>query len=675
MLFGESPRRPREGTEVGGTARLAADAWGSSRPLLGTERPGSNRERSSAGKGTGEARSRREVARIGRREAAESPPMRRPGGGAPVVVRGREGRPHGEGAQDGSCWMTERFATSRGLLMNVEEIQRRLWERSREHKCSRETVGTLFAENPWRRRARNLYDLLHHPQWLRAACDRVLVRSRGKAPGVDGETASRFAIAMVGKLEALRLELKRGTYRPQPVRRVMIPKANGKMRALGIPCLRDKIVQEAMRMALEPIYEVEFHDSSYGFRPHRSTHHAVFRCQRLMHRGFAWVIEGDVKACFDEISHRSILRNLREKVCDNKFLNLVGLFLKAGVEVEGVVQPTTKGVPQGGVLSPLLANVVLNRLDWFLHGKGKYDNAMKYANANGRPNLRFVRYADDWCVFITRADQQYAAGLRDEIRDFLARDCGLELSAEKTRITHVRDGFDFLGFRMELGTGRGGMPVPKIKVGPRAVTRARRRLDEAMRYRPHQESVACRLLRGSMVVRGWAEYYRIAHDFYKAAGGLDHYAFWSAVKAICRKLNISTAKCMRRYKVGNTLGLHHTCRLAKFSATELVLYGQRPQAYEPGQAAVYEDDLELEAGVPHQERKRYGTADVKWAALAHDGFRCRQCGASVTPGRSHADHIKPVQCFASFREAHVLDNVQTLCLDCHRAKTRRERKA
>lgn len=180
--------------------------------------------------------------------------------------------------------------------MNVEEVQRRLWERSGDHRCSRETVGTLFAENPWQQRARNLYDLLHHPQWLRAACDRVLIRSRGKAPGVDGETASRFASALVGKLETLRLELKRGTYRPQPVRRVMIPKANGKMRALGIPCLRDKIVQEAMRMALEPIYEPEFHDRSYGFRPHRSTHHAIFRCQQLMHRGFAWVIEGDVKA-------------------------------------------------------------------------------------------------------------------------------------------------------------------------------------------------------------------------------------------------------------------------------------------------------------------------------------------------------------------------------------------
>jgi len=558
--------------------------------------------------------------------------------------------------------------------MNVEEVQRRLWERSRDHRRSRETVGTLFAENPWQRRARNLYDLLHHPQWLRAACDRVLVRSRGKAPGVDGETASRFASALVGKLETLRLELKRGTYRPQPVRRAMIPKANGKMRALGIPCLRDKIVQEAMRMALEPICEPEFHDRSYGFRPHRSTHHAIFRCQQLMHRGFAWVIEGDVKACFDEISHKSILRNLREKVYDNTFLRLVGLLLKAGVEVDGVVQPTTKGVPQGGVLSPLLANMVLNRLDWFLHGKGTYDNAMKYANANGRPNVRFVRYADDWCVFITRASKRYAADLRDDIREFLARDCGLELSAEKTRITHVRDGFDFLGFRLELGTGQRGVPVPKIKIGPQAVTRVRQRLDEAMRYRPHQESVACRLQRGSWVVRGWSEYYRIACNYSRAAGRLDHYAFWSAAKAICRKLDISTGRCLRRYRMGNTLGLHRACRLAKFSDTKMRLDYRRPPVYEPGHGR-YATDLELEMEVPFIERKRYGSADLKWAALAHDASRCRECGAVVTPDRSKADHIRPVKRFASFRQAHTLPNVQTLCNACHRAKTRRERLA
>ena len=138
-------------------------------------------------------------------------------------------------------------------------------------------------------------------------------------------------------------------------------------------------------MALEPIFEVEFHDSSYGFRPNRSTHHAVARCRHAALTGFTWVIEGDVKSCFDEISHKAILRCIREKVMDNKFLDLINRLLKAGVEIDGVVHPTTKGVPQGGVASPLLANVVLNKLDWFLHSKGFH--GMRPGQRAWRPQL------------------------------------------------------------------------------------------------------------------------------------------------------------------------------------------------------------------------------------------------------------------------------------------------
>ena len=247
--------------------------------------------------------------------------------------------------------------------MNTEEVQRRLWVQSHAHRLHWTSDSPLFPANRYDKRLRNLMDLMHNPVWIRDAAERVLKRSHNKAPGVDGITTRDFRKGLDEKLECLRLELRNGTYRPQPVRRVMIPKANGKMRALGIPCLRDKIVQEAMRMALEPILEVEFHDNSYGFRPNRNTHHAVFRCQQLMRAGFTWVIEGDVKACFDEISHQAILRVVREKVMDNKFLDLIQRFLKAGVAVDGVVQPTEKGVPQGGVISPLLANAVLNKLD------------------------------------------------------------------------------------------------------------------------------------------------------------------------------------------------------------------------------------------------------------------------------------------------------------------------
>jgi group II intron reverse transcriptase/maturase len=214
--------------------------------------------------------------------------------------------------------------------MNVEEVQRRLWEQSMAHRGNREASVPLFPTNPYDLRVRNLSDLIHHPAWLVEAAERVVVRSKGKASGVDGITVAKFLEHGYENVQTLRKELEEGSYRPQPLRRVEIPKANGKMRPLGIPCLRDKIVQEAIRMALEPIFEVEFHDNSYGFRPNRSAHHAVLRCQQMMQRGFTWVIEGDVKACFDEISHEAILGAVREKVMDNKFLDLLQLFLKGG---------------------------------------------------------------------------------------------------------------------------------------------------------------------------------------------------------------------------------------------------------------------------------------------------------------------------------------------------------
>lgn len=554
--------------------------------------------------------------------------------------------------------------------MNVEEVQRRLWEQSRTHKQHRESSSPLFPVNPYELRARNLMDLMHQPQWMRTAALRVLERSHLKAPGVDGETVRDFVKGAAAKLEQLRQELRRGIYVPQPVRRVMIPKANGKLRPLGIPCLRDKIVQEAIRMALEPILEVEFHDHSYGFRPNRNTHHAVFRCQQLMRSGFTWVIEGDVKACFDEISHKAILGVLREKVQDNNFLDLIRRFLKAGVVVEGAVLPTEKGVPQGGVISPLLANAVLNKLDWFLHGKGTYGNARQRAYYRGRKDVRFTRYADDWCVFITRGTKLYAESLREQIRDFLDRECGLMLSLEKTHVTHVRDGFDFLGFRLIQETGQSGKPVPKIRIGDKALQNLRVRLSDAIRRRPQQESVAGRLRRGSAVVRGWSEYFRIAHNFTDLAGTLDHQAFWIAVKAICRKHDITTAQCVKRYGSTGVIRFDESCFLETFSGRPMKLDYRGPEPYKPG-AGDYETDAEQDVSFARfNEQSRPGNLDLKLQTLRRDQHRCRRCGIAVDEKSSQMDHIQPVSCFASFALASTEDNLQTLCLECHREKHR-----
>ena len=554
--------------------------------------------------------------------------------------------------------------------MNIEEVQRRLWEESKIHKANRESSSPLFPVNPYEKRIRKLMDLMHNPTWLREAAERTLTRSYGKKPGIDKVIASEFRKNLEGNLETLRLELKRGTYQPKPVRQVLIPKANGKMRALGIPCLRDKIVQEAIRMALEPIFEVEFHDSSYGFRPNRCAHHAVSRCRILMNRKFTWVIEGDVEACFDEISHKAILKVIREKVMDNKFLNLLERFLKAGVSINGVVHPTVKGVPQGGVISPLLANAVLNKLDWFLHEKGVYGaNEKTYNWKKGQTNVRFVRYADDWCVFITRGSKWYAGKLREEIAQFLCKECSLELAVEKTHITHVRDGFTFLGFLLRCGIGKTGIIVPKIRVGQKGIQNCKKGIYDAARNVAHHVSIAARIYRASQVVRGWGEYFRIAHNYSKVASKLDYFVHVVMLKMICRKMDIHTAKCYREYHANGTFHYRNEEELARLDHKMMKLDYRNPTPYEPGGRNSNENDIEMEVNADNpSEYKRRGNRDLKLDQLVRDQYRCRACGTEVTVKTSHLEHIKPVSTFPSFEAANIEGNLQTLCLDCHKKK-------
>jgi group II intron reverse transcriptase/maturase len=554
--------------------------------------------------------------------------------------------------------------------MYIEEVQRRLWEESKTHKANRGSSRPLFPVNPYDMRIRKLMDLMHNQTWLREAAERVLARSRGKKPGVDEVSVNEFRKNLEDNIETLRLELKHGTYQPKPVRQVLIPKADGKMRALGIPCLRDKIVQEAIRMALEPIFEVEFHDNSYGFRPNRNAHHAISRSRSLMQTGYKWVIEGDVKACFDEISHKAILKVVREKVMDNKFLNLIERFLKAGVSIKDVVHPTVKGVPQGGVISPLLANAVLNKLDWFLQEKGVYERKAAERNwYHGQPNVRFVRYADDWCVFITRGSKRYAERLREEIARFLHKECSLELSVDKTHITHVRDGFSFLGFLLRCGIGKSGKIVPKIKVGQKGIQNFKRRIYDATRNVAHHISIAARIHRASQVVRGWGEYFRIAHNYSSVANKLDYYVHAVMRSTICRRMDIHTAKCYREYYANGTFHYKREEVLARLSHKTTEIYYRKPKPYEPGIKSFNESDSELEVVVINRgANKRRGSWDLKLDQIARDQYRCRACRNGVKVKTSHLHHVKPVSTFPNYEAANIESNLQTLCLECHKEK-------
>jgi RNA-directed DNA polymerase len=258
---------------------------------------------------------------------------------------------------------------------------------------------------------------------------RAVKRNKGKA-GVDRISIELYAQQLDQNLIALMRDLKAGSFEPAPVLRRHIDKGGGKTRPLGIPTVRDRIAQEVLRRRLSPLFEPLFHNDSHGFRPGRSCHTAMQRMLEIWRGGNRHVLDADISGFFDNIPHDVVLRGLRNVVADGNILNLVQKFLTAGVMEDGVVRTTTLGTPQGGVLSPLLANIALNFLDWQLDKLG----------------CRFVRYADDFVVLCQTELQAKEA--QTQIEAFLAT-LGLSLSPTKTTITSFLKGFSFLGFDVQ----------------------------------------------------------------------------------------------------------------------------------------------------------------------------------------------------------------------------------
>jgi group II intron reverse transcriptase/maturase len=304
-------------------------------------------------------------------------------------------------------------------------------------------------------------------------------RNRGAA-GVDKVSIKLFAANLEENLTALMRELKTGTFKPRPLRRVHIPKGPGttKLRPLGIPVVRDRVAQEVIRRLLAPIFEPQFHEHSYGFIPGRNCHQAIERVLELHRQGHRVVLDADIKGFFDNLSHRVIMEAVRAEVADGNLLNLVERFLTAGVMEDGVFTPTTLGTPQGGVISPLLANIVLNRLDWRLHAAG----------------YRFARYADDFVVICQGRPQAQEALIL--VQQVLEGELGLALSAEKTKITTYGKGYDFLGFHLSSRSRRmRDKSVQKFKAKMREITERHRNLDRTVIGKLNQ------------VIRGTANYF------------------------------------------------------------------------------------------------------------------------------------------------------------------------
>lgn len=369
------------------------------------------------------------------------------------------------------------------------------------------------------RRFDDLFNLVHDPATLRVAFERVAGNRGARSAGVDGLRVADIEEQMgaSGFLEDLRAALKDGSFRPLPVRERKIPKpgGSGKVRRLGIPTVADRVVQAALKLVLEPIFEADFVPVSYGFRPRRRAQDAIAEIHLFGTHDYRWVLDADIEACFDRIDHTALMGRVRARVKDKRVLGLVKAFLKAGVMTEfGQRLDSATGTPQGGILSPLLANIALSVLDEHVHAPWRPGGAMsttgrrRYRRQRGLPNWRLVRYADDFVVLVTgtRADVE---ALREEIAVVLAA-IGLAMSPEKTRVVHMSEGFDFLGFHIQWKRKRGSdkwhvytfigdRPVDSVKTKVRALT-----------HRTSQQDPAAVLTRLGQILRGWSAYFRHA---------------------------------------------------------------------------------------------------------------------------------------------------------------------
>jgi RNA-directed DNA polymerase len=329
----------------------------------------------------------------------------------------------------------------------------------------------------------SLIDKVYRAQTLKAAWQKVEA-NRGAA-GVDGQSVERFAVRAEMYLEELGTALKRGTYQPQPVRRVEIPKGGGKIRPLGIPAVKDRIVQTALKLVLEPIFEREFLKMSYGFRPGLGCKEALREVERLLREGYTFVVDGDLKSYFDTIPHTQLLNRIEEKVSDGRVLEMIEAFLKQDIVKEMKRWTPTGGTPQGAVISPLLGNVYLHPLDCHMKQKG----------------YRIVRYADDFVVLCQSCEEAQATLL--EVRAWVESN-GLSLSTEKTHVGDCRQagqGFDFLGYHFELGRRW-------------ARKKSYKALQDRIRMRTKRtrgDSLAKIIADLNPTLRGWFNYFKHAH--------------------------------------------------------------------------------------------------------------------------------------------------------------------
>lgn len=440
-----------------------------------------------------------------------------------------------------------------------------------------------------------LYRLLKQPGFLAIAKGRIAGNKGAKTPGVDGQTMADMNSAEITRLSE---ELKSGNYCPKPVRRVYIPKKNGKLRPLGIPASRDKIVQAGIALILEAIYEPIFRKCSHGFRPRHSTITALRQISTAYRTGAKWIIEGDITDCFGSIPHGVILNCLRKRIRDERFIDLIRLMLQAGVMEAGSFSQTLSGTPQGGIASPILANIVLHEFDTWLETQMNLNPTPETAqerNARSNPDymrlhyrivdiqryldgkrkmpkgatpeglrqelreklrLRrlqprslprkvtyYARYADDFVILLCNASKADTIQLKTAVAEWLKENLGLNLNQEKTHVTHWRDKVRFLGYELEGRSNRNGTGWMFLSIPKPAVRSVVAKIQQATRFPQAPEYDVFHNV--NAVARGWSNYYRYAHNNNVTGGKLSMVIYWLTVHYLGKRHKRSIAKVMK----------------------------------------------------------------------------------------------------------------------------------
>jgi RNA-directed DNA polymerase len=349
-------------------------------------------------------------------------------------------------------------------------------------RAAGEGTETLAAKRPAESPAETarLMEEVVERENLREALKRV--KANKGSPGVDGMTVQRLPDYLQEHWPAIREQLLNGTYQPQPVRRVEIPKPDGGMRKLGIPTVRDRFIQQAVMQVLQKRWDRTFSEHSYGFRPGRSAHQAVAQAQQYLASGHGWVVDLDLEKFFDRVNHDKLMGQVAKRITDKRVLKLLRAFLTAGVMENGLVSAVDEGTPQGGPLSPLLSNLVLDELDRELERRGH----------------RFVRYADDCNIYVrsARAGQRVMAS----VTNFITKRLKLKVNSQKSAVARPQER-KFLGFSF---TGKG---EPKRRIAPKALVRFKQRVRERT-WRRGGISFEQRVRHLASYLRGWRSYFR-----------------------------------------------------------------------------------------------------------------------------------------------------------------------